>query len=211
MTIPRTNGRTIAPVRVLEIPPGDDWLDPNSLEGTVSVFPRVLAADLVRPVTERTDVFYFDLPRFAPRGNVVEPAVKWADRYHEYFPSDTVPATLVAIGKEVPIEGRRLLEKAVVYYLDERRRSLQRMMGVGDRGHQIYRLIQNLSGYPIAPTDFPFGMATSVSPSVQPSPQTAPSSNWDAYTQRPQHVDPAEVGTLFKWLTRKPGDWERDL
>ncbi len=201
------NGWRVAPLRLLEVPPNDAWLAGTS-HGVTRIRSRLFAAQLELPPPERAQVLYFDLNRLTGGDNVIDRVVSWARCYHVALPSETIPATLVAIGTKVKNEGHRRLLAERVYYLNEGRRSLQRLMGSGDRTQQIGRLIQSLAGSFTLTTVPHGGAATGAAtpPSGTPRPSA---SDWDAYTARPQHIDPQEVETLFKMLSN-PGDWERD-
>ena len=213
MTMATTNHWHLPPVKVREIPTGDVWFDTISYgSGSINIVSKAVEEDRKQPATERADVFYFDLSTYRLSGlfeDAVEQVIDWANCYHKFIPGDEVPATLVAIGTKLSVKGRRRFDEADVYYLDEGRRSIQRIMGAGPRSHQIYRLIQNLSGCSIGPNAFPYQMTAST-PSPQSNPAMPTASNWEVYTQRPQHVDPAEIQVLFGLLTQKPKDWERD-
>lgn len=202
----------LAPIKVREIPPGDEWLNPISSSSDGTILSSVVAEEQNRPAADRADVLYFDLPRLKDSGlseDSVNHVAEWADRYHRIIPIDEIPATLVAIGQKVSVKGRRRLADADVYFLDERRRSIRRIMGTdGERYRQIDRLIRKLSGDPIAPAGHPRPAAASSTCHSRPSNPSA--SDWDVYVQRPQHVDHAEVETLFKLLTQQPEAWERD-
>jgi hypothetical protein len=204
MTAIDGNGWTATPIRLLDVPLNDDWLASTSHAATTSRS-RLFAAQLELPAPQRAQVLYFDLKRMTGCDDVVDRVVNWARCYHETLPSEITPATLVAIGTKVGNEGRQRLLAEKVYYLNEARRSLRRVMGSGDRTQQIYRLIHSLSGFFIV-TAVPPGAAATGRGRGTPQPAA---SDWDAYTKRPQHVDPKEVETLFEMLS-KPEDWERD-
>jgi hypothetical protein len=208
---------TPVPVRVREVRPDDRWTDlPDSYTGPLPVVPKVIEEERRRPASERAGVLYFDLPRFTPAGNAVDPILDWVKHYRRALGTDEVPACLVAVGRKVRRQDQRRLNEAGIHYLDEERPSLRRLLGSGDRGHQIYRLIQNLCGFPIAPTTFPYplpGAASAVGVGSPPSSPAGPGAgpvSWDAYTQRPTHIDRAEVEKLFGLLTQEPPERERD-
>ncbi len=207
MTTSSVNEWTVIPLRLLEVPPSDDWLAGPSRSATRSRS-RFVDAQLELPTPEKAQVLYFDLKRLTGWEDVVDPVVNWARLYHETFPSKTTPATLVAIGTKVGAEGQRRLLAERVYYLNEGRRTLQRVMGSGDRTQQIARLIRSLSGSFIL-TAAPPGPAAMGAASPRSGASKPSASDWDAYTVRPQHVDPGEVETLFQKLS-KPEGLERD-
>jgi hypothetical protein len=193
------------PIRVRAVPPDDVWLDPKSLTRGFSGVSPLVESEVRLPATERAQVLSFDLPSLFPLGNAVDPVVTWATHYRSFLPPQEVPASLVAIGKGVPAKQRRLLREKEVYFIDESRQSVQRLMGGPPRSQQILRLIQNLCGVSIPPQVDPYNMvATTVAnPGLLPPPG-ATTPDWDAYTKRPQHIDPKEVETLFNWLSKKP-------
>jgi hypothetical protein len=209
---------TPAPVRVREVTPDDHWTDLlDTPTGLVPVLPALIEAERRLPPSHRAGVLYFDLPRFSLAGNAVDPILDWAEHYRRALRADEVPACLVAVGRKVRRRDQQRLAEAGIHFLDEERPSLRRLLGSGDRGHQIYRLIQNLCGFPIAPTTFPYplpGAAASAggvgSPPSGPGAAGATAASWDAYTQRPTHVDRSEVEHLFRLLSQEPPDWERD-
>ncbi len=207
MTTRSMNEWTVIPLRLLEVPPGDDWLAGPS-RSTMKSRSRFADAQLELPTPEKAQVLYFDLKRLTGWEDVVDSVVNWARRYHQALPRETTPATLVAIGTKVRNEGRRRLLAENVYYLNEGRRTLQRVMGSGDRTQQIARLIQSLSGSFILTAVPPAPAATGAASPHSGSPKPS-ASDWDAYTVRPQHVDPGEVETLFQKLS-KPDGLERD-
>jgi hypothetical protein len=216
---------TPAPVRVREVEPDDRWgglADTGTGGRVVSVVPRLIESERGLPSPARAGVLYFDLSRFSSVGNAIDPVIDWAEHYHRSRGTDEVPACLVAIGRKVRRRDQLRLAEAGIHFLDEGRDSLRRLLGSGPRDQQIYRLIQNLCGFPIAGDAFPYpGAARStagarasavsvVSPIPGPGAPGATASDWDAYTQRPSHIDPAEVKKLFGMLTHEPPEWERD-
>jgi hypothetical protein len=206
--IPNPNA---VPVRVREVPPDDQWLNPRSRSGGGSMPSPLVEAELKLPASERAQVLYFDLPRWAAvAGKPVEPVVTWAGSYRKFLPSREVPASLVAIGPRLASPDQGYLRKAVVYFLDESRPSFQGLMGSGPRPTQIYRLIQNLSGFPIAANADPYAATAAVPSHPAPLPPQGAPSGWDVYAQKPPHIDPSEVAKLFGLLSRKPEDWQRD-
>jgi hypothetical protein len=204
---------TASPIRIREVKPDDKWVgDPLSYgsQPLPRIVPKIVAEQRALPREERAAVFYFDIPLFSPAGNV-QPILDWVASYQQDLKSNEIAPAMIAIGHGVDKKEQQQLAKAAIHYIDDSRRRIQKLMGSGTRDHQIYRLIQNLSGYPIGPMQFPYPVGSNPPPGTpspaSPVPQTA--KDWEIYGHAPAHIDRREVDELFKQLTNLK-DWERD-
>jgi hypothetical protein len=214
----RMETRRAAPVRIREVPPSDPWFDASSTgEETNGVCRSLIEQERDLPRKDRAESLYFDLSRYSTAGNAIDPVLKWVDRYWVNRLPNDFPVTLMVIGEGVKPSDRDRLVESGAHYLDLRRPSIRRLMGVAPRDHQLYRLLQNLSGYPIPPDVVPFGYQPPVSippHSLTPQPAAAPtpvqSGDWQTYAKPPAHIDRKDVEGLFQTLAEDQPWWERD-